>query len=189
MYPKYFQKAGRGTAPKSANAVTSEKIEQDVAEALAIIESNHVVGKKLNYNEVFKSSIDGMLHTLDPHSNYFDAKEFEQFRTDQSSRYYGIGATIGDLSDAKGKVIATYIRATFDRCPGPSCRPAIRRQDRRSERHVESSASLSPKFATFSAVRAALRRNWSSNVTEPANGRLSRSSATLFRSRRSRKPI
>ena len=108
---------GALSAPKSAKTVTTEKIEQDVAEALSIIESNHVVGKKINYNEVFKSSIDGMLHTLDPHSNYFDAKEFEQFRTDQSSRYYGIGATIGDLSDEKGNVIATYIRATFDNAP------------------------------------------------------------------------
>jgi carboxyl-terminal processing protease len=105
------------SAPKSAKVVTVEKIEQDVAEALSVIESNHVVGKKMNYNDVFKSSIDGMLHTLDPHSNYFDAKEFEQFRTDQSSRYYGIGATIGDLSDPKGNVIATYIKATFDNAP------------------------------------------------------------------------
>ena len=105
------------SAPKSGKVVTTENIEQDVAEALSLIESNHVSGKKIDYNEVFKSSIDGMLHTLDPHSNYFDAKEFEQFRTDQSSRYYGIGATIGDLSDDKGNVIATYIRATFDNAP------------------------------------------------------------------------
>ncbi|HMJ07469.1 MAG TPA: S41 family peptidase [Pyrinomonadaceae bacterium] len=97
--------------------VTVENIEQDVAEALSVIEDNHVVGSKIDYNDVFKSSIDGMLHTLDPHSNYFDAKEFEQFRTDQSSRYYGIGATIGDLSDEKGNVVATFIRATFDNAP------------------------------------------------------------------------
>ena len=58
-----------------------------------------------------------MLHSLDPHSNYFDAKEFDQFKTDQSSRYFGIGATIGDLSDSEGKVIATYIKATFDGAP------------------------------------------------------------------------
>src|SRR5690606_12338332 len=51
------------------------------------------------------------------HSNYFDAKEFDQFRTDQSSRYYGIGATIGDLSDAEGNVEATYIRSTFENAP------------------------------------------------------------------------
>ena len=105
------------SAPKSGTPVSVDKIEADVAEALSVIESNHVVGKKINYNDVFKSSIDGMLHTLDPHSNYFDAKEFEQFRTDQSSRYYGIGATIGDMSGPDGKVIATYIRATFDNAP------------------------------------------------------------------------
>jgi len=97
--------------------VTTDKIESDFDEALAVIEQNHASAKKIDYNEVFKSSIDGMLHTLDPHSNYFDAKEFEQFRTEQSSRYYGIGATIGDLSDPSGKVVATYIRATFDGAP------------------------------------------------------------------------
>lgn len=105
------------TTTKTTTIVTSEKIESDVAEALSLIESNHVDGKKLDYNDLFKSSIDSMLHTLDPHSNYFDAKEFEQFRTDQSSRYFGIGATIGDLSDANGNVIATFIKATFDGAP------------------------------------------------------------------------
>ncbi len=98
-------------------AVTVENIEQDIAEALSLIESNHVAGKRLNYNDLFKSSIDTMLHSLDPHSNYFDAKEFDQFRTDQSSMYFGIGATIGDLSDAEGNVLATYIKATFDGAP------------------------------------------------------------------------
>ena len=105
------------TPAKTSKAVTMEKIESDVAEALTIIESNHVKGKKLDYNDLFKSAIDSMLHTLDPHSNYFDAKEFEQFRTNQSSQYFGIGATIGDLSDENGNVIATYIKATFDGAP------------------------------------------------------------------------
>lgn len=105
------------SSPKTGVSVTPEKIESDVAEALALIEANHYVGKKIDYNRIFKSSIDGMLHTLDPHSNYFDAKEFEEFKTDQSSRYYGIGATIGDLSDPSGKMIGTYIRATFDNAP------------------------------------------------------------------------
>lgn len=107
-------------AKPAANAkspVTAEDIELDMSEALAIIEQNHVAGKSLNYNDVVKSAIDGMLHTLDPHSNYFDAKEFEQFRNDQSSRYYGIGATIGDLTGPDGKVIATFIRATFEGAP------------------------------------------------------------------------
>jgi len=102
---------------KSTKTVTGENIERDVAEAVSVIESNYISGKKLDYNDLFKSSIDSMLHTLDPHSNYFDSKEFEQFRTDQSSKYFGIGATIGDLSDAKGNVIATYIKSTFENAP------------------------------------------------------------------------
>jgi len=101
----------------SIKTVTTDKIGADMAEALTLIQDNHVGGKKLDYNELFKSSITSMLHTLDPHSNYFDAKEFEQFRTEQSSRYYGIGASIGSLSDKDGKVIATFIRATFQDAP------------------------------------------------------------------------
>ena len=97
--------------------VTPEVVESDIKEALSVIQNNYAASKPLDYNEVFKTSIDSMLHTLDPHSNYFDAKEFEQFKTDQSSKYFGIGATIGDLSDPDGKVIATYIKATFEGAP------------------------------------------------------------------------
>ena len=109
----------QATAKKSPArpAATVDSIQGDLKEALAVIENNYVEGKKLDYNEVFKSSVESALHTLDPHSNYFDVKEAEQFRTDQSSRYFGIGATIGDLSDPDGKVIATYIKATFDEAP------------------------------------------------------------------------
>ena len=109
--------AASAATKQPAKTVTGENVEQDVAEALSVIESNYVGGQKLDYNDLFKSSIDSMLHTLDPHSNYFDSKEFEQFRTDQSSKYFGIGATIGDLSDAKGNVIATYIKSTFENAP------------------------------------------------------------------------
>lgn len=102
------------TASKPA---TPALIQNELKEALAIIQSNYVGAKTLDFNEVFKSSIDSMLHALDPHSNYYDAKEFEQFRNDQSSRYFGIGATIGDLADPDGKVIATYIKSTFEGAP------------------------------------------------------------------------
>jgi len=110
-------KSPETTAGRTAKATTVQVIKSDLSEALSVIEANHVDGKALDYNEVFKSSIDSMLHTLDPHSNYFDAKENEQFHTDQLSEYFGIGATIGDLSDPQGNVIATYIKATFDQAP------------------------------------------------------------------------
>lgn len=108
----------RGTVViKSDKEIKVETIERDLAEALTIIEDHHYSGNDLNYNGLFKTTIDTMLHTLDPHSNYFDSKEFEQFRTSQNSRYFGIGATIYDLRDKQGKVIATFIRATFSGAP------------------------------------------------------------------------
>ncbi|CAN5355044.1 S41 family peptidase [soil metagenome] len=112
-------------------------------EALALIKENYGGTKAVDYNEVVKSSIDSMLHALDPHSNYFDAKEFEQFKTDQSSRYFGIGATIGDLRDAEGTVIATYIKATFD--GAPAHRAGLRYGDKIVE--VNGTSMLGKPFA------------------------------------------
>ena len=142
------QDGGPATQPK--RVVQVEDIEKEVSEALSAIQNNYVGAKTLNYNDLFKASIDSMLHTLDPHSNYFDAKEFEQFRTDQSSRYYGIGATIGDLSDESGKVIATYIKATFD--GAPANRAGLRYGDKIIE--VNGTSMLGKPF---SEVRTFLR--------------------------------
>jgi carboxyl-terminal processing protease len=97
------------------NLEATEGLEQDVAEALTIIQDNHVDGTKVKYDDVFKSSIIGMLRTLDPHSNFYDAKEFEEQRADWRSEYYGIGATIGDRRMAGST--DTYILATFEATP------------------------------------------------------------------------
>lgn len=99
----------------STSRVSSAAVKTDVAEALALIESNYVDGKTLDYNSVFKSSISGMLNSLDPHSTYFDPIEFASFKTEQRSEYFGIGATIGDLR--QGDQVSTFIRATFEGAP------------------------------------------------------------------------
>ncbi|HEX7332265.1 MAG TPA: S41 family peptidase [Pyrinomonadaceae bacterium] len=101
-------------------------IKSDLAEALSVIQSNHIDGRKLNYNDVFKSSITGMLSVLDPHSTYFDPIEYASFRTEQRSEYFGIGATIEDLR--QGKDVNTYIRATFPE--SPAWRAGLRFGDR-----------------------------------------------------------
>ncbi len=104
----------------------AENVEKDVAEALAVIEANYVDGKKLDYNSVFKSSIIGMLRSLDPHSNYYDREEFDEFKTDQRSEYFGIGASIGNqrIKDQTD----TFIIATFEN--SPAARAGLRFGDR-----------------------------------------------------------
>lgn len=105
-----------GRRPRPS-VVTPEQIrvQRDFDEAMKLIQEQYIDGKKLNYNEVYKSSIIGMLRSLDPHSNYYDREEFDELKTDQRSEYFGIGASIqnyihGDQAD-------TYITATFDNSP------------------------------------------------------------------------
>lgn len=134
----------------NGKSVSVEQVQSEITEALRLIESKHVNGKSLDYNDVFKVAIDSMLHTLDPHSNYYDPKEAEQFRTEQRSQYFGIGATIGDLSDEKGNLIATYIKATFD--GAPAHRAGLRYGDKIIE--VNGKSMLGKPF---SEVRSHLR--------------------------------
>lgn len=118
------------TAPAGAqpakSVATSPMIKSDLSEALAVIQSNHIDGKKLDYNSIFKSSISSMLSVLDPHSTYFDPVEYASFRTEQRSEYFGIGATIEDLRE--GSDVNTYIRATFP--DSPAHRAGLRFGDR-----------------------------------------------------------
>ncbi len=119
----------RSTSASSSGTkatATAPLIKSDLAEALSVIQANHIDGKKLDYNSIFKSSISGMLGVLDPHSTYFDPVEFASFKTEQRSEYFGIGATIEDLRE--GSDVNTFIRATFD--DSPAARAGLRFGDR-----------------------------------------------------------
>ncbi len=113
--PATLATGSQPTTTTSNARVTPTVVKGDVAEALSVIQENYIDGKKLEYNSVFKSSINAMLKVLDPHSNYLDAADFAEFKTEQRSQYYGIGATIGDLH--QGDDLNTYIRATFEDAP------------------------------------------------------------------------
>ena len=101
-------------------------ISRDFNEALNLVQEQYVDGQKLNYNDVFKSSIIGMLRSLDPHSNYYDREEYDELKTDQRSEYTGIGASIQTY--IQGGEADTYITATFDR--SPASRAGLRFGDR-----------------------------------------------------------
>jgi len=119
-------RSATGTNSTGRTNPTGPAIKSDLAEALAVIQSNHIDGRKLDYNAIFKSSISGMLSVLDPHSTYFDPIEYASFRTEQRSEYFGIGATIEDLRE--GNDVNTYIRATFPE--SPAHRAGLRYGDR-----------------------------------------------------------
>src|SRR5271168_3664184 len=43
---------------------------------------------------IYDGAIPGMLHMLDPHSNFYDPKAYAQMKEDQHGRYYGVGMQI-----------------------------------------------------------------------------------------------
>ena len=103
------RRVSRGATPETI------RVQKDFDEAVKLVQEQYIDGKKLNFNEVYKSSIIGMLRSLDPHSNYYDREEFDELKTDQRSEYFGIGASIQTY--IRGDQPDTYITATFDNSP------------------------------------------------------------------------
>jgi carboxyl-terminal processing protease len=114
-------------------AAMRKKIAEDFAEAVLLAKDNSA--GTVDYDKLTKASVLGMLRTLDPHSSYFDRKEWEQFQNDQSSRYYGIGSTIAQRNDK------VYIMSPFDGTPAQ--RGGIRYGDQIVEINGESTEGWS----------------------------------------------
>ncbi len=77
----------------------------EYTEAIDTIERNYV--DNIDSDKLVYSSIKGMLRMLDPHSSFFDPKEFARLREEQHSKYYGLGIRVRTLvprSD-RGRVV------------------------------------------------------------------------------------
>ncbi len=67
------------------------------------IKSTYV--EQVDDDKLVKGAIDGMLATLDPHSSYLDARDFENLRTQTDGSYGGLGLSV-TMDDGAVKVIA-----------------------------------------------------------------------------------
>lgn len=84
----------------SAQQATEESTLRDnlhqFTDVYSVLEQNYA--EPLNGEKVDKIIYDGaipnMLHTLDPHSSFYDPKAFAQMREDQRGKYYGVGMQI-----------------------------------------------------------------------------------------------
>ncbi|HEY6399793.1 MAG TPA: S41 family peptidase [Blastocatellia bacterium] len=84
-------------------------LSNDYEKALEIIRQNYVV--EIDNEALTKAAIQGMLKSLDPHSDYMDRKTFQDFNDKQRSEYFGIGASIGTRNGI------TYVLEPFRRSP------------------------------------------------------------------------
>jgi carboxyl-terminal processing protease len=98
---------------------TRQKLTAQYEKGLEIIRENYVVD--IDNETLTKSSIQGMLRALDPHSDYLDPKAFREFTEKQQSQYFGIGSHIRPFNRG------TYITEPFE--DSPASRAGLRYGD------------------------------------------------------------
>src|SRR5215467_2628287 len=79
---------------------------KDFTQVYDIVEQNYA--EPVNPDKaIYNGAIPGMLHVLDPHSNFFDPKSYSLLREDQRGKYFGVGMTVGPRNN-KVIVIAPF---------------------------------------------------------------------------------
>jgi carboxyl-terminal processing protease len=96
LFGGYYQ-SRPSKASSTAESVVPDDLKQGFEEALEMAQEEYA--GDIDLEVLGKSSIQGMLHQLDPHSNFFTKKEFDEIQTEQQSRIYGIGVTIAKRGD------------------------------------------------------------------------------------------
>lgn len=106
----------------SAALATDDKVPahyRTFTTALSAIQSQYA--QPVESDRLVYGAINGMLQTLDPHSNFMDPRTYAQMRERQEGRYYGLGLTIQSLD---GDITAVRV---FEGSPAAS--NGIRRGD------------------------------------------------------------
>jgi len=86
---------------------------KDFARVLSIVQQNYAEPIKTS-KVVYDGAIPGMLHVLDPHSNFFDPKEWSLQMEQQRGNYFGVGMSIIPI-DNKVEVLSPFPGSPADR--------------------------------------------------------------------------
>lgn len=86
-------------------------------EVLETIRQGYVDSEKVTYEKLINSALEGMLASLDPHSQFMQPKVFDQLKRHTDSTYEGIGVTISTKNE-----VLTIVTARED---GPAARAGV----------------------------------------------------------------
>src|SRR5258708_13324447 len=82
---------------------------RDFTRVLDVVQANYAEPVDVD-KAVYQGAIPGMLRMLDPHSNFFDARQFALLREDQRGKYYGVGMVVAPRENHT-VVMAPYVGA------------------------------------------------------------------------------
>lgn len=92
-----------------------------VREVLQLVNDNYVDAKAAEYPAMTRAAIHGIADSLDPHSEYLEAKDYQQLQEDISSEFGGVGLQI-ELRKSHVVIVAPL-------AGGPSERAGVQRGD------------------------------------------------------------
>lgn len=73
-----------------------EKVFRNVSLIISLIEDNY--GEEIKTQEIIEAGINGMLDSLDPHSNFLNEKSYSQMKEEQHGSFYGLGITLSKIN-------------------------------------------------------------------------------------------
>jgi carboxyl-terminal processing protease len=87
-----FSQRGNSSSTGASDNDVRDSLKQ-FSDVYALVEQNYA--EPVNPDKaIYNGAIPGMLHVLDPHSNFFDPKSYSALREEQSGKYYGVGMQI-----------------------------------------------------------------------------------------------
>jgi carboxyl-terminal processing protease len=98
-----------------------DKSSRYVREVLELVNENYVEEKAAEYPKLTKAALHGILDSLDPHSEFMDARDYQELEEEMSSEFGGIGV---QLEQRNNRIVV--IAPIAD---SPSDRAGIRRGD------------------------------------------------------------
>src|SRR5438067_1395485 len=101
---------GPNVRATTASADDYQGAVRDFTRVLDVVQNNYADQVDVD-KAVYQGAIPGMLRMLDPHSSFFDAKQFSLLREDQRGKYYGVGMIVGPRENHT-VVLAPYAAAT-----------------------------------------------------------------------------
>jgi len=96
-----------GASPSSAE--DEHTAIRQFTNVLDVVQANYAEPVDVD-KAVYQGAIPGMLRVLDPHSNFFDARQFGLLREEQRGKYYGVGMIVAP-KEARTVVMQPYVGA------------------------------------------------------------------------------
>jgi carboxyl-terminal processing protease len=101
---------GRPVAAKADQPSDMQHSIQKFADVLSVVQQNYA--EPINVDQaIYDGAIPGMLQSLDPHSEFFDPKEYAAFLEQEEGRYYGVGMVIGQTPNGQTMVQYPFVNS------------------------------------------------------------------------------